>query len=75
MKLKPKGGNMAKEINWDSLGWGEGDDFIHFAFGDFNSKDFGIVRVSDNNRYNNNLAPQMNETVADIPGADGQYYF
>jgi hypothetical protein len=37
-----KGGNMGKEIDFVSLGWTEGDDFIAFAFGDFNSKLFYI---------------------------------
>lgn len=66
---------MSKEIIWDKITWGEGDDFIAFAFGDFDSKMGGIIRTSDSNRYNNDLSAPMNDLTADIPGGDGQYYF
>lgn len=82
---------MGKEIDFNSLGWIESDDFIAFAFGDFNSKAFyvknpeeevpekqitgGIIRTSDGDRYNINLVPPMNDKTADVPGGDGQYYF
>ena len=55
--------------------WRASDDFIAFAFGDFNSKSKGIIRTSDGDRYNNTLSPQMQDKTADIPGADGQFYF
>jgi hypothetical protein len=81
---------MAKDINWNSLNWTKDDDFITFAFGDFNSKSFGqvidnngkittpasyIIRTSDSDRYNIHLAPPMQDKTADVPGGDGQYYF
>lgn len=82
---------MGKEIDFDSLGWTKGDDFIAFAFGDFNSKFFyiqnpietdaqkqikgGIIRTSNGDRYNMNLVPPMQDKTADVPGGDGQYYF
>lgn len=81
---------MGKEIIWNNINWAEGDDFLAFAFGDFNSKSFGeiidnsgniitpasyILRTSDGNRYNIHLAPPMQDKTADIPGGDGQYYF
>jgi hypothetical protein len=68
-----------QQINWTSLGWNGGDDFLHFAFGDFNSKNFAsggiIYRTSDSNRYNINLAPPMRDITAEVPSGDGQYYF
>ena len=82
---------MGKEIIWGSLGWTYDDDFIAFAFGDFNSKFFyvqnpqetdaqkqiqgGIIRTSDGDRYNMNLVPPMQDKTAEVPGGDGQYYF
>ena len=66
---------MSKEIIWDRISWNEGDDFIAFAFGDFDSKLGGIIRTSNSNRYNDNLSAPMNDLTADIPGGDGQYYF
>ncbi len=51
-------------------------DFIGFTYGDKHSiDDFGIYRISDGSRYNDNLVPQMTDKTADIPGGDGQYYF
>lgn len=70
---------MAESIQWNSLTWSEGDDFLHFAFGAFNSKSFSsggtIYRTSDSNRYNIHLAPPMQDITAEVPGGDGQYYF
>jgi hypothetical protein len=54
-----------------STAWTEGNDFIAFAFGDFDSKAKGIIRTSDGDRYNANLSPQLQDKTADIPGADG----
>jgi hypothetical protein len=62
------------EVSWDT-----NDEFLHFAFGSFNSKTFTstgiLIRTSDGDRFNNDLSPQMNDKVADIPGGDGQFYF
>lgn len=66
---------MATTIDWLGLDWDEGDDFISFAFGEFNSKDYGIVRTSNSDRYEEKLSLPMNDKTADVPGADGQYYF
>ena len=55
--------------------WTTGDEFIAFSFGDFDSKDWGIYRISNGNRYNIDLSPQMNDITADVPGGDGQYFF
>lgn len=57
------------------MAWTNSDDFIAFSFGDFDSKDYGIYRTSNSDRYNIELAPQMTDIVVDIPGGDGQYYF
>ena len=66
-------------INWDNIGWTESDDFIHFAFGSFNSKTFStngqLVRTSNGNRYNRPLTPPLETKTIDIPGRNGAYYF
>lgn len=65
----------------NALGWGPGDDFIAFAFGDFNSKGIDpntegcVYRTSDGDRYNINLSPQLTDITAEVPGGDGQYFF
>lgn len=68
-----------QQISWTSLDWNGGDDFLHFAFGNFNSKNFAgggiIYRTSDSDRYNINLAPPMRDITAEVPSGDGQYYF
>ena len=66
---------MGKEILWDKIVWSDSDDFIAFAFGDFDSKAGGIVRVSNSNRYSNDISPPINDIMIDVPGADGAYYF
>lgn len=51
-------------------------DFIAFTFnGKHSYEDFGIIRTSDGDRYNDNLAPTMTDKTAEVPGGDGTYYF
>jgi hypothetical protein len=73
--MRIKGGSMRTTINWLSLDWNEGDDFISFAFGEFNSKEYRIVRTSNGDRYEEKLSPPMIDKTADVPSADGQHYF
>lgn len=51
-------------------------DFIAFSFnGKHSYDDFGIIRTIDGDRYNENLAPALEDKTAEVPGGDGQYYF
>ena len=50
-------------------------DFTGFSFNGFHSKDLGIVRVSDGDRYKDELTPEFDDATVDIPGGDGIYYF
>jgi phage-related protein len=51
-------------------------DFLGFSFaGKHSWDDFGIYRTSDGDRYNDELAPPMQDLTAEVPGGDGQYYF
>lgn len=51
-------------------------DFLAFSFnGKHSWDDFGIYRVSDGDRYNENLTPALNDKTAEVSGGDGMYYF
>ena len=51
-------------------------DFIAFSYKGLHSyEDFGIVRVSDGSRYQDNLLPTLKDKTAENPGGDGMYYF
>ena len=50
-------------------------DFLGFTFGGIHSSDLGITRVSDGDRYNEQLYPEIKDRVAEVPGVDGEYYF
>lgn len=50
-------------------------DFLGFTFGDFHSSELGITRISEGNRYNENLLPIIKDDSTNIIGADGVYYF
>ena len=51
-------------------------DFLAFSFnGKHSWDDFGIYRVIESNRYNENLAPTLTDKTAEVPGGDGMYYF
>lgn len=51
-------------------------DFLAFSFNGLHSwDDFKIYRVSDGDRYNTELAPQINDLTAENPSADGIFFF
>jgi predicted phage tail component-like protein len=51
-------------------------DYVGFSYGQWHCiRDGHIYRVSDGSRYNQNLIPSLTDKTADIPGADGQYFF
>lgn len=50
-------------------------DFYGFTFDGKHSSELGITRVSGGDRYKDNLSPDLEDKVVDIPGNDGQYYF
>lgn len=51
-------------------------DFLAFSFnGKHSYDDFGIYRVSDGDRYNTELTPQMNDKTVDNVGGDGMFFF
>lgn len=50
-------------------------DFIGFTFNGVHSSELGITRVSGGDRYDEDLAPEVRDISAEIPGMDGEYYF
>jgi predicted phage tail component-like protein len=51
-------------------------DFIGFTYnGKHCITNFNIYRVSDGERYNDNIIPTMTDKTVDVPGSDGQYFF
>ncbi len=51
-------------------------DFTGFTFNNYHSwDDLGIVRVSDGDRYKDDLLPDFDDATINIPGGDGTYYF
>jgi predicted phage tail component-like protein len=51
-------------------------DYIAFSFNGLHSyEDFGIYRISDGDRYNDELAPTTQDLTAEVPGGDGMYFF
>ena len=50
-------------------------DFLGFQLGDIHSSQLNITRVSNGDRYTENLTPNFNDTVAQVPGGDGTYYW
>lgn len=50
-------------------------DFLGFQFGSYHSRDLGLYRVSDGDRYNDVSIPNFTDTTQKIPGGDGTYYW
>lgn len=50
-------------------------DFIGFTINGVHSSEYGIVRVSVGDRYEEYLSPDFQDKTVPIPGGDGSYYF
>lgn len=50
-------------------------DFRGFRFGKIHTSDLNLEVVSSSNRYEARTLPTPTDSVSDIPGGDGQYYF
>lgn len=54
-------------------------DFTGFTFvyngHSYTTDDLGITRVSDGDRYNEPLIPELEDKTIEIPGLDGSYYY
>lgn len=50
-------------------------DFLGFQLGDIHSERLNIIRVSSGNRYTDNLIPSFKDSVVEVPGGDGMYYW
>ena len=50
-------------------------DFRGFRFGKVHTSDLQLEVVSTSDRYEPRILPAPTDTVVDVPGGDGQYYF
>lgn len=51
-------------------------DYLAFSFNGYHSwEDLGIIRVSDGNRYNENITPEQKDKTSTVTGVDGIYFF
>ena len=50
-------------------------DFIGFTFNGQHSSEFNLLRISDGNRYEDTLVPNLSNETAEIPGGLGSYYW
>lgn len=49
--------------------------YLGFWFNGHHSSEFNIVRVSTNNRYSEDMSPDIKDIIVERPGGDGSYYF
>lgn len=50
-------------------------DFVGFTFDGIHSDEMGITRVSNGDRYDEDILPEIDNKTVEIPGNDGEYYF
>lgn len=50
-------------------------DFTGFSFNGIHSSSLNIIRVSDGDRYKEELQPELEDKTVTIPGNDGEYYY
>ena len=49
--------------------------YLGFTFDGHHSSEFGLLVVSDGDRYHQSLSPNFSDTVLTVPGKNGGYYF
>lgn len=49
--------------------------YLGFTFNGHHSSEFGLVVVSDGDRYHQTLSSNFSDTVISVPGKNGGYYF
>ena len=50
-------------------------DFLSFSFAGVDSSDLNIVRISNGDRFDEELTPEIKDVTVEVPGMDGEYYF
>ena len=50
-------------------------DYLGFSFDGHHSSSLNIVRVSNGDRYKDNILPELEDQTLTIPGRDGEFYF
>lgn len=50
-------------------------DFTGFTLGEVHTSELGITRVSEGNRYTENLTPTFTDKTAQVAGVNGTYYW
>lgn len=50
-------------------------DFTGFSFAGVHCSELGITRVSEGDRYEETLHPDIADLTAEVPGMNGEYYF
>lgn len=50
-------------------------DFTGFTFDGIHSSELNIYRVSDGDRYDEELIPEINDRTTEIPGNNGEYFW
>ena len=53
----------------------DADEYLGFTFAGHHSSEFGLLVVSDGSRYHQNFSSAFNDTIANVPGYNGGYYF
>ena len=61
--------------SYDGVNYGWKGDYLGFTIGNIHSSSLGIVRISDSDRYNEELTPNYTDITATVPGLDETYYF
>lgn len=70
MGLYDNGDIIIDDVNYSWKG-----DFLGFTIGNVHSSSLGIVRVSDGDRYSEELTPAFTDRTATVSGLDETYYF
>ena len=63
------------DIIIDDVNYSWKGDFLGFTIGNIHSSSLGIVRVSDGDRYSEELTPTFTDRTATVSGLDETYYF
>lgn len=66
-------GIQVQELTQDKQPWDK--EFIDFSFAGKHISEFGMVAVSDGDRYSRSFSPSFNDETSTVNGLSGQYYW
>jgi phage-related protein len=52
-----------------------GEEYLTFKYNEKDSSEMGVYSITEGNRYKRSIEPEFEDSVLNVPGYDGEYYY